>query len=265
MNIACFTVAAMDTFPQVNELHPGGNSLNQAVALRRLGHRTAFAGAVGMDAAGDAIEALLRKEQVDMTCLHRVSCATASNRIINDEAGERYGIEGAWDDGAYGAYRLSDADWAHLATCSVWCTHANSPDFGEALRRIRPGQHMAVDFLHRLQPDVLAACAGVADICYIGGSPDMIEPLAEIAAGRPGLIVLTLGAGGSIAFLGRDRHVQPALPLARVVDTTGCGDAFQAACTATWLETGDLAAALCAGAEHGRKAASRRGGVLLDD
>ena len=265
MDIACFTVAAMDTFPQVNEEHPGGNSLNQAIALRRLGHRTAFAGAVGMDAWGDSIEALMRKEQVDLTCFHRVPCATASNRIVNDEAGERYGIEGAWNDGAYGFYRLSEADWAHLATYSVWCTHANSPDFREALRRKQPGQHMAVDFLHQLLPEVLADCAGLADICYIGGTSDMIEPLAALAVNRPGLLVLTLGAEGSVAFSGCDRYVQPALPLDRVVDTTGCGDAFQAACTAAWLETGDLAAALRAGASHGRKAASRRGGVLLDD
>ena len=261
MNIACFTVAAMDQFPQAGTAHAGGNALNQAVRFRHLGHRTAFAGALGTDAAGDRIASLLMREGVDTTCLHRIEGETASNQIINDASGERYGVEGAWRGGVYTDFHLSAADWSHLAHYEAWCTHADCPDFAEALRRKQPNQRLAVDFLHLLDPDRLAACAGIADICYIGGTPDMVDRLSEIAAARPGVIVLTLGAQGSVAFCGNNCIRQPALAIDGIVDTTGCGDAFQAAFTASWLTTGRLADALHAGAENGRNAAMSRGGV----
>ena len=40
MKIACFTVAAMDYFSQQDEYYAGGNSLNQAIRFRKLGHET---------------------------------------------------------------------------------------------------------------------------------------------------------------------------------------------------------------------------------
>ena len=261
MRIACFTVAALDQFPKAGTAHAGGNALNQAIRFRHLGHQTAFAGALGTDEAGDRIASLLAREGVDQTCLHRLSGRTASNQIINDETGERYGVEGAWNSGVYADFRLSEADWAHLATYEAWCTHADCPDFSQALKRKQKNQRLAVDFLHLLNPEQLAACAGIADICYIGGTPDMADRLSDISATRPGVIVLTLGAQGSIAFQGSARVSQPALEIDGIVDTTGCGDAFQAAFTAKWLAGGLLEDALLAGAENGRIAAQTRGGV----
>jgi fructoselysine 6-kinase len=56
-------------------------------------------------------------------------------------------------------------------------------------------------------------------------------------------------------------YQQSALHLEKVVDTTGCGDAFQAAFTTTYCKTKDVRAALLAGAELGRMAAQHHGGV----
>ncbi|HHT77616.1 MAG TPA: hypothetical protein GXZ67_07025, partial [Clostridiaceae bacterium] len=42
---------------------------------------------------------------------------------------------------------------------------------------------------------------------------------------------LTLGAKGSVAICNGETIVQEALPVQRVVDTTGCGDAFQSGFT----------------------------------
>ena len=87
----------------------------------------------------------------------------------------------------------------------------------------------------------------------------MIDELRKIASDAGILVVLTLGADGSIAF-SRDKVCrQAALPLQRVVDTTGCGDAFQAAFTCEFLRTGNLQEALLQGAMAGRIAAGRFG------
>ena len=47
----------------------------------------------------------------------------------------------------------------------------------------------------------------------------------------------------------------------KVIDTTGCGDAFQAAFTASYFAIQNVEASLLAGAELGRKAAMRHGGI----
>jgi len=59
LKVACFTVAALDYFPQQKDHFAGGNSLNQAVRLKQMGHDTAFVGALGNDVFGDRIEELM--------------------------------------------------------------------------------------------------------------------------------------------------------------------------------------------------------------
>jgi adenosine kinase len=73
--------------------------------------------------------------------------------------------------------------------------------------------------------------------------------LEELAAGLDALIV-TQGAQGSRIHAGAQVHVIPAAPAARIVDPTGCGDAYRAgllyglAHRLGWETTGRLAAVM---------------------
>ena len=89
----------------------------------------------------------------------------------------------------------------------------------------------------------------------------MSDDLAQIARHNKGIIVLTLGAEGSIAFEGDKSYTQRALTTDKVIDSTGCGDAFQAAFTACYFKTKDIQVSLLAGAELGNEAAMSFGGV----
>jgi fructoselysine 6-kinase len=244
----------VDHFVQLDQHLVGGNALNQAVRFRQMGHHSAFVGALGTDPAGDQIADLLASYSVDISHTHRVSGRTATNQIVNDEAGERYGVDGAWEGGVYEQYRLTPTDWAFLEGFDVWTTHANGPSYAEALERKNKQQFMAVDFLHLDDYDLLEKSLSTAvDIAYFGGTAHMADDLARVARTNPhGIIVLTLGADGSIAFQGDSSSTQAALPVERVVDTTGCGDAFQAGFTATYYRTHDIHASLLAGADLGR-------------
>jgi ribokinase len=72
--------------------YPGGKGLNQAVAAARAGATVAFVGAVGGDAAGDALRAVLTREGINADLLATVSrptgraligvAATSENSII---------------------------------------------------------------------------------------------------------------------------------------------------------------------------------------
>lgn len=261
MKAACFSVAAIDFFPQQNEWFAGGNSLNQAIRFRQLGLHSAFIGALGTDEAGDRITKLLVNEQIDITCLQKIEGFTARNKIINDVHGERFGIDGAWEGGVYEAFNMSETDWAYINNFDIWATHANCPFFNSTLER-KSTQLLSVDFLHLRDFELLLKCLNVADIAFFGGTPDMVRDLAQIAQKIPEkIIVLTLGAGGSIAFSDKRTYKQDALPLKKVIDTTGCGDAFQAGFTASYFQNRDITKALLTGAELGRKAAMTLGGI----
>jgi fructoselysine 6-kinase len=64
------------------------------------------------------------------------------------------------------------------------------------------------------------------------------------------MLVITHGAEGSTALLNGHRYSEPAVavPSEEQVDTTGCGDAFQAAFVVEYLRRRDIAAALRTGA-----------------
>ena len=73
------------------------------------------------------------------------------------------------------------------------------------------------------------------------------------------LVVVKQGADGSSAFGSGDRSWSAPPAPATVVDTTGAGDAFDAAFLVEWLSSGDVDAALTAGNRLGAHVASHVG------
>lgn len=257
MKFACFSVAAMDYFPQQNCYCAGGNSLNQAIHLAKLGHETAFVGAVGQDAAGDGILKILDATGVDASHCVQLPGATASNRIINDSDGERFGEEGAWQDGVHAVHAFDSNTWQYLSFFDVWCTDGGDPHFRDTIehkQRLAEPPRLCVDYLHLPDPGLLEQTLPHVDLAFVGGSPEtlsLVEPLAHMHPER--IVVVTLGAAGSIAYHRSKQWRQPALPIDKVLDTTGCGDAFQAAFTAAFFSSsGDIEKSLYEGAKSGR-------------
>ena len=101
LKAVCFSVAALDFFPQLNRSYAGGNSLNQAVRFSHNGVTSSFIGALGTDEAGEKIISLLKKTHVDTSRTRVLPGKTASNRIINDKHGERFGDPGPQPIGGF--------------------------------------------------------------------------------------------------------------------------------------------------------------------
>lgn len=259
MKIACFDVATVDYYPQQKKSFFGGNSLNQAVRLSDLGHQVAFIGAVGNGQLGDQILRLFKNKGIDTSHLIQLPGKTASNEIVNDEAGERFGVEGAWQSGVYGEYKMSESDWHFLDSFDVWITHSNFTDFDLCLKK-KTHQIICADLLHLQDFNVLKKSLNILDIAFIGGTTDMETALLQLSEKTETLIILTLGADGSRAYYQSRKFEQKALPLEKVIDTTGCGDAFQAGFVSSYLQNHDIQNALLAGAELGRVAAGHYGG-----
>ena len=100
---------------------PGGAPANVATALVKLGTASTFAGCLGADADGDALQALLEEVGVDTSLVTR-SVAKPTRRIMVERALDGERSFACFADGAQPCCRLADTRemaWFRGATCMV--------------------------------------------------------------------------------------------------------------------------------------------------
>ena len=87
-------------------------------------------------------------------------------------------------------------------------------------------------------------------IAFISGDYDLVENMRPLSRTTNCLIVITLGAEGSAALIKGEPVFQPSCPVTEIVDSTGCGDAFQAAFIVSYWREKDVKRALESGARQ---------------
>ncbi len=212
--------------------HPGGKGLNQAVAAARSGATVIFVGAVGADAAGDRLRAVLADEAIDGTALLTAGEPTGRALIVVDVHGENSIVVVPGANATVAPPRPLPA--AAVVLCQLEIPITTVADVlvaaraAGALTVVNPAPATA------LPDDVLAACDVIVpnehEVELLGG----VEAL--LGAGCGAVVVTRGGAGVDVHTTGGPTfHVAPFA--VDVIDTTGAGDAF----------CGSLAARLAAG------------------
>jgi fructoselysine 6-kinase len=263
MNIVAMTVCAVDQYTKIGKSYLGGNSLNFAAQAKASLPEASVSliGAVGKDSHGDRVRAFLDKRGILTDRLYGLAGATATNQLFNDECGERFGVPGAWNGGVYETYKLSEDDWDFALSSDIIATHGNNPNFAELLRRKNGKAFLAVDFLDVLNEVPMEDRLEGLGIAFITAPEDMTGHYKSLSDRSGALIVQTMGAAGSVAFHSGKTYRQPALPVPKVVDTTGCGDAYLGAFTVEYFQNKDIPAAMASGARAAAKTLSHFGGV----
>jgi len=256
-------VAVTDRRPQPGETvlgrsfaeHPGGKGLNQAVAAARAGASVAFAGAVGRDAAGDQLRAVLIDEGIDTTALADVDAPSGRAVIVVDGHGENAIVVVA---GANAAVTVD----VGLPPARVVLVQLEIPlpTVAAALRAGRRAGSRTV-----LNPAPAAALADVllADVDVVVANAHEAAALGGIdrlLARGPSAVVVTRGPAGATVATAAERWEQPAFPVA-AVDTTGAGDACCGVLAAHLAAGADLRTAVRAGAAAGALAVTVPGAV----
>ncbi|NAY91724.1 carbohydrate kinase family protein [Muricauda sp. JGD-17] len=262
MKITALTSFCVDFFPELDKTYVGGNSLNFATKCKLLGYEnTSVIGAIGEDRFGKLIENHLDKTKIDRSRLYRINAPTASNKIFIDENGDRYFKGDSWNGGAFDKFRLSENDWSSLGDSNIVAMPAGDPNLKDLLKRRNENQLIVIDFLDYLGIDFIKEHIDNIDIVFLSGKEEMLDELQELSAQKGKLIVPTLGEKGSVAFFENKRYYHKAIEIDRIVDTTGCGDAFQAAFSLEWIKTKDIKKSLNAGSIAASKVLSFTGGV----
>ena len=224
---------------------PGGNALNTAVALSRLGENVAVAGSIGDDSLGrlllDQIQAqglnvlgvrmepagrtastfILRAEGEDRRFIHSLGVATTfTGKYVLPELIPDNGIMlvggylklGAWDDNV-----LADLmRHAQQRNCKVVLNICIAQDSG-----VDPGRCLSL--LEHV--DVFVPNEDEAHI-LTGETIPAFQTKALLRAGAR-VVVITRGAQGLFANDG-ERTVEMGIFKVPVVDPSGCGDCFTA-------------------------------------
>ena len=260
MRIAAVGECTLDRYPELGVECVGGISLNFAVNARREGAtQVALVSCTGSDVGAAAVRQKLGAEGIDTRHLHSRAGATATQEIRLMAGGERVFPQGGYHPGVLADFRLSDADLTLLRTLDAIAVpiFRQIEHLSHAVLRLPRGHALRVaDLLDGadLGPDLagLGPLLDAFELLFVSGDEAMVERLLEHSRASRSIIVVTQGAAGSSALVRGTRTSVPAMPvpLAECVDTTGCGDAFQAAFTVEYLRSRRIEAALHAGARR---------------
>lgn len=242
-------------------IFPGGNALNTAVALRRLGENVAVAGSIGDDTLGRLLLERIRAQELDVRGVRQEPTGmTASTFILRAEGEDRrfihsLGVEatfsgvhvspelipdngimlvggylklGAWDDNVL----VDLMRHAHRHNCTVVLNICIAQDSGvDPARCLSLLEHV----------DVFVPNEDEARILTGETIPALqAKALRQIGAG---VVVITRGDQGLYADDG-ERTVEMGIFHVPVVDPSGCGDCFTAGLIAALLRKWDIIRAL---------------------
>lgn len=249
----------VDCYPAQGLMFPGGNCLNVAVYARRFGAVTSYVGAIGRDAAGDAIHAALTREGVDTAHLRRLDGPTAYC-VIGHRKGDRVfltfdlGVSMFTPDAGDIEF-LHSVEAAHIGQSSGLDAHLSS---------VAAVTRLSYDFSTRRDP---AHRQAIAPLCFLasisGGDLDVRQAYdlvkETVAAGARWCLVTRGEKGAVLGEAGQILEV-PAAP-ARVVDTLGAGDTFIARTLLGLVRGEDPYGALQAAAIAAAETCSRVGAI----
>ena len=248
--IACIGDSCVDHYDALDQTFPGGNPVNFAVYLRRMGSEASFIGAVGSDPEGALVCSALADKGVDVSHIQVLEGPTPFTHVVMDH-GNRVFTE--YETGVMEQYALREEDFAFirehdLAVTALWGKCEND------LGRIRSlGVKVAFDCADLPFDPVAQKALPYSDIAFFSDdeadTDKLCETVRKLAALGPKIVVSMRGARGSMAFDG-DYFYHQAAVRCEVVDTLGAGDSFIAGFLHAHLEGRSVIECMRAGSQN---------------
>lgn len=218
----------VDFYRELGVSFPGGNALNVAVySSRTPGIQAGYTGVVGTDERGDFILSQMRENGLSTEHVRRLTGETAVTTIsVRD--GDRFFddyVEGVQEGAIFPREELDYASGFDIVHYTVW-------GFGrEHVQDIKErGPLLSCDFSSEFDSPATEIMPYL-DYSFFSGRQLLDEGdeprkvIARLGRRTQGVVVMTLGEHGSMAFDGRRIYQGEAVPM-DVVDTLGAGDAF---------------------------------------
>jgi sugar/nucleoside kinase (ribokinase family) len=233
-------------FVQSVEMWAGGDALNEALTLAKLGHSVGLMTLVGEDVQGTFVLQECARYGVDTSATARSArYETTTTIVLIGQDGQRSFITPR--GGTMEGYGIEHIDISHirpgtrvLSLGSLFCSERLDADAAAILKKAKAvGAITVADFVPN------RAGARFSDLGEVLAHLDYMIPSIEEAVlytGKRDLdaiadeclgygvknVVIKMGADGAFAKSATERLIVPAYPAPIVVDTTGAGDNFVA-------------------------------------
>jgi fructokinase len=238
----------------------GGSCLNVAVGMARLGASAGFVGGISTDLFGRMIADHAAASQVDLRYATRSEHQTTL-AFVRTVAGEpQYAF---YDEGTATRnwiYRPGSIPFDQIEAVHVGSTTlTNDKGAAEVLAMLDDARRSAtISFDPNCRPklvkdkaryveqmDAFAAAADIVrmsdvDFEFLYGRSDYAGRARSLIETGAGLVVITRGNRGAVAWHKQAGMVEVAAPAVDVVDTVGAGDSFQAALLFALRATGRI-------------------------
>ena len=273
MNVVCVGDCGIDRYQPSGDQTVGGITANFARHARDQFPRTdaiRILSAVGDDAAGDLVLTSLDIPGLDLDIeVHPGRTPVQTIEVQPD--GERLFVH--YDAGVLADLRFTSEQRTAIqdADLVVAPVYLQIVGLFDELMAIEMTGTVAIDFADFLDhPDyaLLEKHIDRVDIGFFGLQAGQdLSVLHDLARERDKVLIVTLGAAGSVALTTADVVECAAVPADQVVDTTGAGDAFAAGFLSRFCHGADLPEAMQHGAtvaaavvaQHGAYPSSPKG------
>lgn len=216
----------VDRYLDREEMYPGGNAVNVAVHVRRLGVRAAYIGVIGTDSAGHLVASSLRDEGVLTDRVRTVEGpnAWAAVQVVD---GDRVFVTA---DKGVSRFELTKADFEYLSEFEL--VHVGYAGGLEGqVADISKHTKVSFDFADKpreFAEPLLKYCAFATFSAGEGGIAKANEIIDWARSHGAHTVIVTAGSAGAVVADAEGRSHVAADPI-DVVDTLGAGDAYIAA------------------------------------
>ena len=236
--LAAFGSNCIDLYVKADGNIPcaGGGPVNMAVQAVKCGVSASYTGAIGSDAFGEWMLAVMRKNGVDVSRVRRMDGQTAVSEV-RMEGNER--ILGDYDPGVLEDFRLSEEDLRDLAEADVCVTDlwGRQEDFFAKLKEY--GACTAFDSADRPDDPAAETVIPYTDLFFFSADRDSAavrEKMEQLRNKGVRTAVAMLGINGSLALDEDGWHACGVVPCAHVIDTLGAGDSYIGAFLSAYIE-----------------------------
>ncbi len=239
------------------QFHAGGGGTNSAIALSRMGLKTAYIGNVSSSEQADFILSRLKKDKVDTSLVVKKGAMCGYSAILDAKGHDRTILA---HKGSNNMIRWHDINIPKIKTRWIYMTSM----MGESLKTAKklavyakqkgiklmfnPSSYLVnkgTGFIKEIlsYTDVLVYNKEEAELLL--GKRSMTELLEKSRRLGPNVVIITDGPKGAYASDGKEKYFIKANKV-KVLETTGAGDSFGAGFLAGYIKSkGDVVKALC--------------------